>query len=650
MVRLPRPATAVLVAVATLVVLTATATPSQAATPSLAATLPTWPANPNWQALVPAPTSDSVRPVSIARTSGSVTNPGALTQGTGSTVLTTSSTSSPATVVVDFGKEVGGTPFATVSSSGSETLRIATSEALSFLTANSSGVYNNDNGSAINLAVNGARTYTGSLRGGFRFAAIQLTTTGTLTLTAAGVNFKAYRATADKYQGWFMSSDDQLNRMWYAGAYTAQMDMVPTGVASCFSVPVIFDGAKRDRAIWSGDLMVTDPVVQLSLGSNSVAYVKGSMNSILNLQGTSGRLTSAVGFRGCGAFDYANTYSAYSAILPIQYYRYTGDTAYISSVRSKLEAAATYHATKLDANGLVVTNDPDYWQTTQSGEATEYSLAYYELLQNMIWMEGKVGTASKVTEYTNKASALKTAINARLLNASAGRYQHTNSRPSVFPLDANMNAIRLGVAPANRVAGILSFFRNAWQAHGSQISQPSPSMADPGGHTIEPLNNTWEVMARFANGDTANALDLMRRLWGLQVDPNSGFYTGTFWEFVGSNGLPSRGFDSLAHAWGAGPTQVLTESVLGATPVNPGYGDVAGQASGGQPDLGRGPGPDRVRFAGGPVGPGHHRPVPPPGRLTGWHERAGLGPARLRQRHQHGAGRQCHLRAAQRKL
>src|SRR4029079_11476568 len=51
------------------------------------------------------------------------------------------------------------------------------------------------------------------------------------------------------------------------------------------------------------------------------------------------------------------------------------------------------------------------------------------------------------------------------------------------------------------------------------------------------------------------------RLWGLQVDPNSGYYTGTFWEFVLQNGLPSRGFDSLSHAWGAGPTQVLTEAV-----------------------------------------------------------------------------------------
>ena len=42
-----------------------------------------------------------------------VTNPGGLAgQGSGSTVLTTSATSSPATVILDFGKEVGGTPFA----------------------------------------------------------------------------------------------------------------------------------------------------------------------------------------------------------------------------------------------------------------------------------------------------------------------------------------------------------------------------------------------------------------------------------------------------------------------------------------------------------------------------------------------------------
>jgi hypothetical protein len=328
------------------------------------------------------------------------------------------------------------------------------------------------------------------------------------------------------------------------------MDMVPVGVAACFNVPVIFDGAKRDRAIWSGDLMVTDPVAQLSLGTNSVPYVTGSIDSIMNLQAASGRLTSAVGFRGCGAFDYAVTYSAYSAIIAVQYYRYTGDTAYVTSLLPKLEAATAYHATRLDADGLVVTNDPDYWQTRQNGEVTEYSLAYYELLQDMIWLEGKIGTPGKVTDYTNKAAALKDAINSRLWNTTAGLYQQTDSVTNIFPLDANMNAIRLGVAPADKVQSILAYFKKGWEAHGSPISQPSPSLCDPSCHTIEPLNNTWELMARFRSDDTANALDLMRRLWGVQVDPNSGYYTGTFWEFVGSDGLPTRGFDSLAHAWG----------------------------------------------------------------------------------------------------
>ena len=80
---------------------------------------------------------------------------------------------SPAAVVLDFGKEVGGTPFIVVSSStaSSASVRISTSEALSFLTT-SSGAFTNDNGSQINFTVGPAQRYTGGLRGGFRFAAI----------------------------------------------------------------------------------------------------------------------------------------------------------------------------------------------------------------------------------------------------------------------------------------------------------------------------------------------------------------------------------------------------------------------------------------------------------------------------------------------
>jgi hypothetical protein len=434
------------------------------------------------------------------------------------------------------------------------------------------GAYVNDNGNQINFNnISSPDAYTGGLRGGFRFEAIELRTPGTVELSGAGLNFKAYRATPTEYEGWFISSDDQLNRMWYAGAYTAQMDMVPVGVSSCFTKPVIFDGAKRDRAIWSGDLTISDPVALLSLGSNAAPYVTGSVDAFMDLQASSGRLTSAVGFRSCGGFDYAVTYSNYAAIIAIQYYRYTGDTAYITGLLPNLEAATAYTATTLDGNGLVVTNDNDYWQTTQNGEVTEYNLSYYELLHDMIWLESHVGTQAMVDQYTADAAALKDAINTHLFNTDVNLYQHTDSDVDTYPLDANMNAVRLGVAPADQVQHILDYFKAAWVQHGSEISQPSPSLTDPYGHTIEPLNNTWEMLARLQSNNAADALNLMRRLWGLQVDPNSGFYTGTFWEFVLANGLPSRGFDSLAHAWGAGPTQILTEAVIGATAVDPGY-------------------------------------------------------------------------------
>jgi hypothetical protein len=536
--------------------------PAGAAPPQQAG-LPTWPSNPNWQALVPGPTSDYVTAVSVRETAGNVTNANALISGGTATL-----SGSGATILLDFGQEVGGNPRITVSS-GSGTITIYTSESYAFIKNGSN--YQNDHGSAISLSVNGANTYTGGLRGGFRFMAIRLSTSGSVSLTSAGVNFRAYRATSAQYQGWFMSSDNQLNSMWYAGAYTGQMDMVPTGVASCFSVPVIFDGAKRDRAIWSGDLMVSDPAIWYSIGTNGAPYIRGSINAFLNLQQSGGRLHSAVGFQGCGGFNYAVTYSNYAAIIAIQYFRASGDTAYITPHLTRLRNATAYAATRLNSNGLIVTNDNDYWQTSQSGEVTEYSLAYYELLQNMIWLESRIGSQANVTTYTNQANALKNAINSRLFNTSVGVYVRSNTDTARYPLDANMNAVRLGVAPPERVAGILSYFRNRWTAHGSQITQPSPSMTDPYGHTIEPLNNTWELMARMEADDDDNALELMRRLWGLQVDPNSGFYTGTFWEFVMSDGLPDRGFDSLAHAWGAGPTQVLTEYVLGVTPINEGY-------------------------------------------------------------------------------
>lgn len=126
-------------------------TPS--ASPAAAATgLPAWPENPDWQSLVPGPSSDDVRPVSVTRTHGSVTNPGALTGGGGETVMTMQPGGPPAIIVLDYGQEVGGTPYVTVANSTptppatSNSVRISTSEALPFLNANTTTTLSRDAG------------------------------------------------------------------------------------------------------------------------------------------------------------------------------------------------------------------------------------------------------------------------------------------------------------------------------------------------------------------------------------------------------------------------------------------------------------------------------------------------------------------------
>ncbi|MEV5720748.1 hypothetical protein AB0L41_43375 [Amycolatopsis mediterranei] len=111
------------------------------------------------------------------------------------------------------------------------------------------------------------------MTGGFRFALLTLSSPGSVSLSALGVAFQAFRATPADHQGWFLSSDDQLNRMWYSSAYTLQLNLKAPGLNGLPDAR-IHDGAKRDRSIWTGDLLVQIPTLLTSLGSAGAPYVK----------------------------------------------------------------------------------------------------------------------------------------------------------------------------------------------------------------------------------------------------------------------------------------------------------------------------------------------------------------------------------------
>ncbi|WP_240522006.1 alpha-L-rhamnosidase-related protein [Amycolatopsis vastitatis] len=605
-----------------------------------------------WKSYVLGPSSSDVHANRVDGR-GDVKHPQSLVSSHGpATTLTTVAGGTPASVLLDFGKEIGGTPYLDLTRvTGSPTLTLVTAEARQYIRTPASttvpaavptGTTQVPLASAANLEVGNTITFTaaggtpvtrtiaafdatartvtvkpalpadlpagtavktspgapssdesrglagvggpdtfqptapgrltGGFHGGFRFALLTLSTPGSVSLSSLGVTFQAFRATPADYQGWFLSSDDQLDRMWYSGAYTLQMNLKAPGVNGLPDAR-IYDGAKRDRSIWTGDLLVQIPTLLTSLGTAGAPYVKSSLDTLLATQRADGAFPGSPDFSkrtnpaGSPLF-YSNNYSGYGLRAFVDYYRYTGDRAYVTAALPALRKELAYNDSFLNANNLVVSNDGDYWQATQTGEVTKYSIDYYIVLREMSWLERTAGSPALADGDDAKADAIKTAVMSKLWNPTLGAYGQSSTKPDVVVEDANALALQYGFVPAGQEARVLAALKTLWTPYGAIMG---PGLQDPTGHTIEPFGNGMETAGRFSTGDTAGALELMRRTWGPMVDKQNPLYTGAFWEFKNSTGGVNRATASLAHGWAASPSVQLTEQLLGVKPVGAGY-------------------------------------------------------------------------------
>jgi len=659
----------------------------------------------SWEKYVLGPDSPQVYPVAVTETRGDVTRAAALIERNGGVTLTTRSGETPASVLVDFGKEMSGPLFFDVARTAAPTpggatptLQVATGEARSFIrrplattiaadtpagsttipvsstnnievnseivigsgdsaqrrkvvafaptagtgngagtitldqpltapvfrsapaqpgpppvpavpatpvTSSAEGPSSDENpgqalvgGNDILTPAGPGRVDTG-VHPGFRFALLTLTTPGTMTLRDLGVDFQAYRATAKDYKGWFESSDDELNRLWYAGAYTLQMNLKLPGLRG-LPDGRIYDGAKRDGSIWTGDLIIQGPTAMASLGDVGEQYVKSSLEELLREQRPDGHLPGSPDFnkgRAAGpAFPggpsypvgqgsplyYSVNYSGYGARSIIDYYRYSGDDAFARQTLAQLEKAVAYNQAFLDTEkNLIAPRNPsnpsdpnytrgdrDYFQSYQPGYYTKYSIDYYILLREMAWYERQVGSTEKAAGYDKTADDIKQAVTSTLWNQQKGFFSLSDLKPDVIAGDVNGLALQYGFVPKGQESRVLEALKVNWNPYGAIMGE---GLVDPTGHTIEPFGIGMETGGRLAVNDTAGAFDLMRRTWGTMIDPANPLYTAAFWEFKNTQGGVNRTTASLAHGWAASPTVQLTESVLGIRPVGPGY-------------------------------------------------------------------------------
>ncbi|MET1073335.1 MAG: NEW3 domain-containing protein, partial [Umezawaea sp.] len=525
-----------------------------------------------------APASRTVTPVKVTRTTGTVAEAGGVLRG-----RTTTLTGHGSSVTLDFGKEVGGIAsvrFPGTSAPG-ERLGLAFTESSLYIgtTSDASNGGSGPDGALTADVVPGSTWTVPKVRqrGGFRYLTLFVDSAGSIALdrVSVAITFAPTMTDLRDYDNHFHSSDPLLNRIWYAGAYTVQTNVIAPDTGRVWGPPgsgwdngatvgvgdtILVDGAKRDRTVWPGDLGVSVPTEFASLGD--LTPTRNALTTLYQHQTAAGELP----FAGPQVNFYSSdTYHLWTLVGTANYVQYSHDLTWLRDTWTGYRRALDFALAKMGPTGLFRVTGPNDWaRGGQGGENIAANSLMYQALLTGAELADLVGDPSAASWRTT-AAGVKTAVNATLWDEQAGLFRD-NPTSALHPQDGNSLAVWFGLtdsaARARRISASLTL---NWNAYGATTPEKNSE--------IGTFPGSMEIQAHLKAGDTTRALELIRREWGYMLDSPIG--TGsTFWEGYLANGQPGYGgaYMSLAHGWATGPTSALTFSVLGIQPRSVGGG------------------------------------------------------------------------------
>jgi hypothetical protein len=367
---------------------------------------------------------------------------------------------------------------------------------------------------------------------GFRFAKIELLD------QKRELKLKEVRAIIIQrdipWLGSFKSSDERLNQIWQTGAYTVYLNMQN----------FLWDGIKRDRLVWVGDMHPEVMTILSVFGYNEV--VPKSLDLIRDIT----KLP-----------EYMNGISSYSMwwiLIHYQWYLNNGYLAYLQENQEYIYSLLDLLEKKMDVDGKENLDGMRFldWPTSPNTEAIHAGL------QSMMVMTFDAGqkiatilrNKEKATQYTQTVQSLKKHVPDANNNKSGAALLALSGL-----VDAkDINKMLLAVNPTE---GISSFY------------------------------GYYVLQARAMSGDYEGALDVIRKYWGGMIDLGA----TTFWEDFDMKWMENAGRideiipagkvdvhaqygnycykglrNSFCHGWASGPTAWLSQHVLGITVLEAG--------------------------------------------------------------------------------
>ena len=142
---------------------------------------------------------------------------------------------------------------------------------------------------------------------------------------------------------------------------TALSDFTGPSVRSGDLLPVIMDGAKRDRVVWSGDLGVEGPNVFYTTAADD--FLKDSLKLLDSYQSANGEAgaqappDSPLGTFPESGSTYSASYSMDDVANLATYYLYTGDLTFVRTEWPMVTRELAYNRSMVDSRGLLATNN-----------------------------------------------------------------------------------------------------------------------------------------------------------------------------------------------------------------------------------------------------------------------------------------------------
>ncbi len=340
------------------------------------------------------------------------------------------------------------------------------------------------------------------------------------------------------YLGSFHSSDERLNKIWQTGAYTVHLNMQE----------YLWDGIKRDRLVWVGDLHPEVSTVNTVFGYNKV--VPKSLDLARDVTPLPGWMSGI------------STYSMWWIILHHDWYMHQEDLAYLKEQQPYLSALVKQIVSKISPDGKEMMDGNRFLDWPSS----EDPAAIHAGLQAMtIW---SLSTAAQLAIILND-------------DETRGIAEEAVSRLKKYTPD---------MGQSKQAAALMSLTDLV------PASEANTVLAAGGAKNFSTFYGYYMLQAMAKAGNYQGALDVIRNYWGAMLDLGA----TTFWEDFNLDWLPNAGRidelvpagkkdihgdygdycyvgfrHSFCHGWASGPTSWLTEHVLGIRVTKPGCREIS---------------------------------------------------------------------------